>query len=64
MLDSNDPLVVLADTLDWSKYENEFAKLYSKNGRPAKPIRLMVGLLLLKQLENLSDDGVPLEGKM
>ena len=42
MLDSNDPLVVLADTLDWSKYENEFAKLYSKNGRPAKPIRLMV----------------------
>ena len=63
MLDSNDPLVVLADTLDWSKYENEFAKLYSKNGRPAKPIRLMVGLLLLKQLENLSDENVVLQWK-
>lgn len=41
MLDSRDPLVVLADTLDWSKYENKFKSLYSKNGRPAKPIRLM-----------------------
>jgi hypothetical protein len=26
-----------------------------KEGRPAKLIRLMVGLLLLKQIENLSD---------
>ncbi len=63
MLDSNDPLVVLADTIQWSKFENEFAKFYSKNGRPAKPIRLMVGLLLLKQLENLSDENVVLQWK-
>ena len=33
-----------------------FAEAYSELGRPAKPIRLMVGLLLLKQLENLSDE--------
>ena len=32
--------------------------LYSEKGRPAKSIRLMVGLLLLKQLENLSDERV------
>jgi IS5 family transposase len=32
-------------------------------GRPAKPIRLMVGLLILKQLENLSDDDVVLQCK-
>jgi IS5 family transposase len=38
MLDSNDPLVVLADTIKWSKFENEFAQYYSKEGRPAKPI--------------------------
>lgn len=63
MLDSKDPLVVLADTLDWSKYEKKFASLYSKIGRPAKPIRLMVGLLLLKQLENLSDENVVLQWK-
>ena len=41
MLDSQDPLVALADTIDWSKYEKEFEKFYSKDGRPAKPIRLM-----------------------
>ena len=63
MLDSRDPLVVLADTIDWSKFENEFEKYYSKEGRPAKPVRLMVGLLLLKQLENLSDENVVLQWK-
>ena len=63
MLDSNDPLVVLANTIKWSKFENEFAKYYFKDGRPAKPIRLMVGLLLLKQLENLSDENVVLQWK-
>lgn len=63
MLDSQDPLVALADTIDWSKYEKAFEKFYSKDGRPAKPIRLMVGLLLLKQLENLSDENVVLQWK-
>ena len=32
--------------------------LYSHTGRPAKPVRLMVSLLLLKQLEDLSDEQV------
>jgi len=63
MLDSKDPLVALADNLNWGLYEKEFAKYYSKEGRPAKPIRLMVGLLLLKQLENLSDEKVVLQWK-
>ena len=63
MLDSKDPLVVLADTIKWSKFEDEFAQYYSKEGRPAKPIRLMVGLLLLKQLENLSDENVVIAWK-
>ena len=46
----------------WSALENGFAKHYCQNlGRPAKPIRLMAGLLILKQLENLSDDKVVLE---
>jgi len=30
-------------------------------GRPAKPIRLMVGLLILKQLEKLSNEAVVLQ---
>lgn len=63
MLDSNDPLIALADTIDWGEFNESFAKYYSDEGRPAKPIRLMVGLLLLKQLENLSDENVVLQWK-
>lgn len=63
MLDSSDPLVALADAIDWNIFETEFAKFYSKDGRPAKSIRLMVGLLLLKQLENLSDESIVIQWK-
>jgi len=65
MLDMNDPLIVLADTIQWSKIEKELSKYYNNQngGRPNKPIRLMVGLLLLKQLKNLSDEKVVEEWK-
>jgi transposase, IS5 family len=53
------PLFILANKVDWSLFEHEFKSLYCKdNGRPAKPIRLMVGLLILKHLRNVSDEGV------
>lgn len=60
MLDSKDSLIVLANNFPWSKVETKFQKYYKndKVGRPNKPIRLMVGLLLLKQLKNLSDESV------
>jgi len=58
MLDTNDPLIQLADTIPWSKFEEEFKKYYTGEGRPPKPIRLMVGILLLKQLKNLSDESI------
>ena len=45
------PLLKLAKRIPWQRFEDEFAGLYSQAGRPAKPIRLMVGLILLKQLE-------------
>jgi len=63
MLDSNDPLVSLADTINWEQFDDSFEKYYSDNGRPAKPIRLMVGLLIIKQLENLSDENAVLQWK-
>jgi hypothetical protein len=45
-------------------FDDAFEQHYSQdNGRPSKPIRLMVGLLLLKQLENLSDERVVLQFK-
>lgn len=58
MLDTNDSLIQLANIIPWSKFEKEFQKYYTGEGRPPKSIRLMVGLLLLKQLKNLSDESI------
>ena len=63
MLDSNDPLVALAESIDWEYFHNTFKTYYSDEGRPAKPVRLMVGLLLLKQIEDLSDENLVLQWK-
>ena len=51
-------LCLLANKLDWHQFETDFAPLYSNFGAPAKPIRLMVGLLILKQLYDLGDETV------
>lgn len=55
-LNPRHPLLRLAGQLPWDYFETEFSPLYSEQGRPAKPIRLMVGLSILKHLENLSDE--------
>ena len=52
------PLYILANQIQWNVFEQSFSKLYSEEGRPAKPIRLMVSLLMLKHIRNLSDEGV------
>ncbi len=58
-LDHRHPLYILANTINWQYFEDNLGKHYSETmGAPAKPIRLMVSLLLLKQLRNLSDESV------
>lgn len=57
-LNNKHPLFILANIVDWEMFESSFLPLYSKEGRPAKPIRLMVGLLILKHIRNLSDESV------
>lgn len=57
-LDPRQPLKQLADVLPWAQFESAFGKFYSAEGRPAKPVRLMVGLLLLKQMFNQGDETV------
>lgn len=53
------PLYILANQIDWEKFATEFSKHYNeKMGRPAKSIRLMVGLIILKHIRNLSDESV------
>lgn len=57
-LNPEDPLLALARKIDWGTLEKELAPCYSEIGRPAKNIRLMAGLLMLKHIENLSDERV------
>jgi IS5 family transposase len=57
-LDPRQPLYRLALAMDWECFEEAFGPLYSGEGRPALPVRRMVGLLLLKHLHNLSDERV------
>jgi len=58
-LNHSHPIYILANTIAWNVFEEAFKKHYSTTqGKPAKPIRLMVSLLILKQLRNLSDEGV------
>ena len=46
LLNPADKLYKLANRIPWEEFEESFLNLYSDEGRPAKPIRLMVGLLL------------------
>jgi len=51
-------LVRLAELIDWEGMERSFARFYHEAGRPGLPIRLVVGLHLLKHIEGLSDEAV------
>lgn len=58
-LNPKHPFFILARNIDWMMFEREFSKHYcTDNGRPAKPIRLMTGLLIIKHLRNISDESV------
>ena len=51
-------LAQLADAIDWDWIDGEIAPLYSEKGRPGIETRFAVGLLLLKHIYGLSDEGV------
>lgn len=58
-IDMNHELVLLSNQIDWASVETDFAEYYcADNGRPSVPIRTMVGMMLLKSIYNLSDEGV------
>lgn len=57
----NHPMKILADKISWAVVEEEYARLFDdglKGGRPAAPVRIVVGLLLLQYLHDLSDEAV------
>ncbi|MDR0754163.1 MAG: transposase [Prevotellaceae bacterium] len=59
VINPNHELVLLAKSIDWNYFDEEFKNLYSENGRPCMPVRLMIGCLMLKHMYNLGDEGLP-----
>ena len=58
-VDKNHEIIKIADAIDWASLSKELAKFYCPdNGRPTKPSRAKVGLLMLKHLNGLSDENV------
>jgi IS5 family transposase len=51
-------LFVLAGKIDWDRFDRKFGELYSDQGRPGVPTRLMVGLHYLKHMYDESDESV------
>lgn len=58
IIDMTNELVQLAGRIDWAWLDEEVAPLYSEKGRPGIETRFVVGLLLLKHVYALSDEGV------
>ena len=59
ILNNKHPLFVLANQIDWNFFEKEYGEYYCEdNGRPALPIRLMVGIHYLKSAYEPSDESV------
>jgi IS5 family transposase len=57
-LNPRHPLYVLANRMPWEEFELSFMGYYSDTGRPAKRVRLMVSLILLKQMYSHSDETI------
>jgi IS5 family transposase len=51
-------LVVLADKIDWTWLDAQLAGSFSDQGRPAEPVRFMIGMFMLKHTYALSDEQV------
>src|SRR3990172_12404606 len=48
-------LCKLAKQVNWDQVEKDFAVFYSNKGAPSIPMRIMAGLILLKQVYRYSD---------
>ncbi len=58
LLNPRHELLQLADKIDWDWLDEELAPYFSDQGRPAEPVRFMIGMFLLKHSYNLSDEQV------
>jgi Transposase domain (DUF772). len=59
LIDLNHELCLLAEKINWNKFEQEFADYFPATvGNPALPARFVVGVLYLKHAFGLSDEAV------
>jgi IS5 family transposase len=59
ILNPREAIFALSDIIPWHWFDQEFSVHFvGYNGQPPKPIRLMVGLLILQHTEKLSDEAV------
>ena len=59
ILNPSHVLYQLANQINWKFLEDEFSLLFEGDtGAPAKPVRLVVGLLMLQHMYGISDEGV------
>lgn len=59
LIDLNHELCLLAEIINWNKFEQEFAGYFqTTTGKPALPARLVVGILYLKHAFGYSDEEV------
>lgn len=57
-LNENNRWLRISELIPWEELEVDYAKKFSDMGRPAKNGQLVIGLLLLKHMTGLSDEGV------
>ena len=58
-IDMNHELFLLSKRIDWEAGESEFSEYYcADNDCPSVPIRKMVGMMMLKNIYSLRDEGV------
>jgi IS5 family transposase len=58
-LSPNHALIQLSKLIDWKSFEDEFSKLFvEKIGQPAKPVRLVIGILMLQHMYGFSDENI------
>jgi len=58
IINMNHPLVKLSKLLDWERLAQALRPYYAEMGRPGIPLRLIMGLNLLKHTYALSDESV------
>lgn len=54
-LDVKNRWIILKDLIPWSKIEKEYAKLFSREGKPGSDVQVALGSLILQNMIQCSD---------